>query len=184
MAAPRRRPNSGNLLKRDWNTWPEDSTTRTTCLSSFPTYNCLPFTPYDSMASVSKLVLVPIDMWHRLSKDRKDINVHSIKTVDIPSSANQSGGAGGSANALPLPDPLALLEGPVVLGASSLSPPSLPLPSPKGKKGGGGGGREGEPMYIDREDTGKEKTPSEIERDAGMWRPPGKVLIRRKWIHI
>ena len=120
MAAPRRRPNSGNLLKRDWNTWPEDSTTRTTCLSSFPTYNCSPFTPYDSMTSVSKLVLVPIDMWHRLSKDRKNIDIHSIKTVDIPSSANQSGGGGGK-----------------------LSLPSLPspLPSPKGKKGGGGGGR-------------------------------------------
>ena len=84
MAAPRRRPNSGNLFKKDLNTWPEDSTTRTTCLSSFPTYSCLPFTSYDSMASISKLVLVPIDTWHRLSKDRKDIDVHSIKTVDIP----------------------------------------------------------------------------------------------------
>ena len=182
MAAPRRRPNSGNLLKRDWNTWPEDSTTRTTCLSSFPTYNCLPFTPYNSMASVSKLVLVPIDTWHRLSKDRKDIDVHSIKAVDIPSSANQSSGTGGSVNAPPLPDPLALLEGLVVVGVSSLSPPFLPPPSPKEKKGGEE--EEGEPMYIDREDTSKEKTPSEIERDAGMWRPPGKVLIRHKWIHI
>ena len=121
MAAPRRRPNSGNLLKRDWNTWPEDSTTRTTCLSSFPTYNCSPFTPYNSMASVSKLVLRPINTWHRLSKDRKDIDIHSIKTVDIPSSAIQSGS-----------------------GRGKLSLPSLPspLPSPKGKKGGGGG-REG-----------------------------------------
>ena len=136
MAAPRRRPNSGNLLKRDWNTWPEDSITRTTCLSSFPTYNCSPLTPYDSMASVSKLVLMPIDTWHRLSKDRKDIDIHSIKIVDIPSSANQSSGAGGSANAPPLPDPLALPEGPAVVGANSLSPPSLP-PSPlqKEKKG-------------------------------------------------
>ena len=133
------------------------------------------------MASVSKLVLVPIDMWHRLSKDRKDIDVHSIKMVDIPSSANQSDGAGGSTNALPLPDPPALLEGLVVVGASSLSPPSLP-PSPSQKEKGEE--EEGEPMYIDREDTGKEKRPSEIERDAGMWRPPGKVLIRCKWIYI
>ena len=39
-------------------------------------------------------------------------------------------------------------------------------------------------MYIDREDMGKEKTPSEIERDTSMWRPPGKVIIRCKWIHI
>ena len=39
-------------------------------------------------------------------------------------------------------------------------------------------------MYIDREYTGKEKTPSEIERDAGMWRPPGKVVIKCKWINI
>ena len=80
---------------------------------------------------------MPIDTWHRLSKDRKDIDIHSIKTVDIPS-ANQSGGAGGSANALLLPDPLAL----PVVGASSLSPSSLP-PSPpkKGIGGGGGGGR-------------------------------------------
>ena len=140
-AAPRRRPNSGNLLKRDWNTWPEDSTTKTTCLSSFPTYNCLPFTLYDSMASVSKLVLVPINTWHRLSKDRKDIDVHSINMVDIPSSANQSSGTGGSANAL--------LEGLVVVGASSLSPSSLP-PSPpqKEKKGGGGGGREGRETHV------------------------------------
>ena len=137
------------------------------------------------MASVSKLVLMPIDTWHRLSKDRKDIDIHSIKTVDIPSSANQSGSGGGSVNALPpLPDPLALSEGLVVVGASSLSPSSLPLPSPQGKGGGGGEGKEGEPMYIDREDTGKEKTPSEIERDAGMWRPPGKVIIKCKWIHI
>ena len=180
MAAPRRRPNSGNLLKRDWNTWPEDSTTRTTCLSSFPTYNCSPFTPYNSMASVSKLVLVPIDTWHRLSKDRKDIDVHSIKTVDIPS-ANQSG-AGGSTNVLPPPDSLALLEGLVVVRASSLSPSSLP-PSPFLKERGRRR-RRGEPVYIDREDTGKKKTPSEIERDASVWRPPGKVIIRCKWIHI
>ena len=39
-------------------------------------------------------------------------------------------------------------------------------------------------MYIDREDMSKEKTPGEIERDAGMWRPQGKVFIRHKWIHI
>ena len=83
------------------------------------------------MASVSKLVLVPIDTWHRLSKDRKDIDVHSIKTVDIPS-ANQSGSGGGSTNAPPLLDPPAL------------SPlPLSPLPSPQGEGGGGGGGREG-----------------------------------------
>ena len=185
MAAPRRRQNSGNLLKRDWNTWPEDSTTRTTCLSSFSTYNCSPFTPYNSMASVNKLVLVPIDMWHRLSKDRKDIDIHSIKTVDIPSSANQSGGTGGSANAPRLPDPPALPEGLAVVGASSLSPPSLPPSPPQKEKKGEeeeAEGKEGEPMYIDREDTGKEKTPSEIERDASMWRPLGKV--RCKWIHI
>ena len=125
---------------------------------------------------------MPIDTWHRLSKDRKDIDVHSIKTVDIPSSANQSSGTGGSANALPLPDPLALPEGLAVVGGK-LSLPSLP--SPKGKKGEEEEeGKEGEPMYIDREDMGKEKTPNEIERDASMWRPPGKVLIRHKRIHI
>ena len=133
------------------------------------------------MASVSKLVLMPINMWHRLSKDRKDIDIHSIKTVDIPSSANQFSGAGGSMNALLPPDPLALLEGLAVVGASSLSPPFLP-PSPPQKEKGEEGERE--PMYIDREDMGKEKTPSEIERDAGMWRLLGKVIIRHKWIHI
>ena len=144
MVAPRRRPNSGNLFKKERNTWPEDSTTRTTCLSSFPTYNCSPFTPYNSMASVSKLVLVPINTWHRFSKDRKDIDIHTIKMVDIPSSANQSSSSGGSVNALPpLPNPLTLPEGLVVVWASSLSPPSLPLPSPQGEGGGGGGGREG-----------------------------------------
>ena len=144
MTAPRRRPNSGNLLKRDWNTWPEDSTTRTICLSSFPTYNCSPFTPYHSMASVSKLVLMPIDTWHRLSKDRKDIDVHSIKMVDIPSSANQSGGAGGSANAPLLPDPPALLEGLAVVGASSLSPSSPPQKEKKGEEEG----RKGNPCTL------------------------------------
>ena len=123
------------LLKRDWNTSPEDSTTRTTCLSSFPTYNYSPFTPYDSMASVSKLVLVPINTWHRLGKDRKDIDVHSIKMVDIPSSANQSGSAGDSVNAPPLLDPPALPEGPAVVGESSLSPPSLPASPPQKEKG-------------------------------------------------
>ena len=56
--------------------------------------------------------------------------------VDIPSSANQSSGGGGSMNALPLPDPLALLEG-LVVGGGKLSP--LP-PSPQGEEGGGGGG--------------------------------------------
>ena len=133
------------------------------------------------MASVSKLVLVLINMWHRLSKDRKDIDIHSIQMVDIPS-ASQSSSGGGSINA-PLPDPLALPEGPVV-GASSLSPPSLPLPSPPGEGGGGGEGKEEEHMYIDREVMGKEKTPSEIERVASMWRPLGKVIIKCKWIHI
>ena len=148
MAAPRRRPNSGNLLKRDWNTWPEDNTTRTTCLSSFPTYNCSPFTPYDSMASVSKLVLMPIDMWHRLSKDRKDIDIHSIKMVDIPS-ANLSSGGGGSMNAPPLLDPPALLEG-LVMGACSLSPPSLPPPLPTRRRGRRrrGKGRRGNPFTL------------------------------------
>ena len=142
MAAPRRRPNSGNLLKRDWNTWPEDSTTRTTCLSSFPTYNCSPFTPYNSMASVSKLVLVPIDMWHRLSKDRKDIDIHSIRTVDIPSSANQSSGTGGSVNAL-------LCQRVQQWWGQALSPlPPFPLPSPKGKKRGRRKGRKGNPCTL------------------------------------
>ena len=131
-AAPRKRLNSGNLLKRDWNTWPEDSTTRTTCLSSFPT--------------VSKLELMPIDTWHRLSKDRKDIDIHSIKTVDISSSANQSGGSGGSMNAPLLPlDPPALLEGSVVVRASSLSPPSLPPPLPTRRRGKG---RRGNPCTL------------------------------------
>ena len=134
------------------------------------------------MASVSKLVLVPINTWHRLSKDRKDIDIHSIKTVDIPSSANQSSGAGGSTNAPLLPpDPPALPEGLAVVGASSLSPP-LPPSHPQKEKGEEE--EEGGPMYIDREDTGKEKTPSEKERVASMWRPPGKVVIRCKWIHI
>ena len=116
-------PTYGSTKK---NTWPEDSTTRTTCLSSFPTYNCSPFTPYNSMASVSKLVLRPINTWHRLSKNRKDIDIHSIKMVDIPSSAIQSGS-----------------------GRGKLSLPSLPspLPSPKGKKGGGGG-REGRGTHV------------------------------------
>ena len=134
------------------------------------------------MASVSKLVLMPIDTWHRLSKDRKDIDIHSIKMVDIPS-ANQSGGDGGSTNALLLPDHLALLED-LVVGASSLSPLSLPSPphQEKGQKEEGEG-KEGEPMYIDREDMSKEKTPSEIEIDASVWRPPRKVIIKCKWIH-
>ena len=142
MAAPRRRPNSGNLLKRDWNTWPEDSTTRTTCLSSFPTYNCSPFTPYNSMASVSKLVLMPINTWHRLSKDRKDIDIHSIKTVDIPSSANQSGGAGGNANA-PLCQRVWWWWG------QALSPlPPSPSPPQKEKRGRRRKGRKGNPCTL------------------------------------
>ena len=129
---------------------------------------------------------MPIDTWHRLSKDRKDIGIHNIKTVDIPSSANQSSGTGASVNALLPLDPPAVLEGLAVVGASSLSPPFLP-PSPPQKETKGEEeevGKEGEPMYIDREDTGKEKTLSEIERDASVWRPLGKVLIRHKWIHI
>ena len=76
------------------------------------------------MASVSKLIIMPIDMWHRLSKDKKEIDVHSIKMVDIPS-ANQSGGAGGSVNA----------GGSSSGGASSLSPPFLPSSSPQKEKG-------------------------------------------------
>ena len=47
-------------------------------------------------------------------------------------------------------------------GSSSggkLSPPH----QEKGEKEGEG--KEGEPMYIDREDMGKEKTPSEIEKE-------------------
>ena len=85
---------------------------------------------------------MPIDTWHRLSKDRKDIDIHSIKTVDIPSSANQSSGGGGSANAPPPPpDPLAELEDPVVVGESSLSL------FPQGE-GGGGEGRRGNPCTL------------------------------------
>ena len=132
------------------------------------------------MASVSKLVLIPINTWHRLSKDRKDIDVQSMKIIEI-SSANQS----GTGNVPPPPDPLARLEGPLV-GAGS-----LPLPTPQGGGRWEGGKEEGgTPKYIDREDTCKEKTLIEIERDAGVWRPPGKVIsnkksaIKCKWIHI
>ena len=106
------------------------------------------------MASVSKLVLMPINTWHRLSKDMKYIDVQSMKTVEIPS-VNQL----GARNVPPPPDPLARPEDPVVW-AGSLSLP-LPLPSPQGggRRGRGRGKEEGAPpKYIDREDTGKEKT--------------------------
>ena len=65
--------------------------------------------------------------------------------------------------------------------------PSSP-PPPKEEEEGKGGGAA--PKYIGREDTSKEKTLIEIERDAGVWRPPGKVIsnkkstIKHKWIHI
>ena len=120
--------------------------------SSSHTCNCLPSTPYNSMASVSKLVLVPIDPWNRLSKDRKDIDVQSMKTIEIPS-VNQLG-----ARKVPSLDPLAKLEGPLV-GAGS-----LPLLSPKEKEEGKGGKEEAAPpKYINREDTSKDKTSIEIE---------------------
>ena len=85
------------------------------------------------MASVSKLVLVPIDTWNKLSKDRKDIDVQSRKTIEIPS-VNQSG-----AGKVPSPDPPAMPEG-LVVGAGSLP---LPLPSPQGggRRERGEGGR-------------------------------------------
>ena len=107
--------------------------------------------------------------------------MQSMKTIEIPL-VNQSG-----TRNVPPPDPLAMLEG-LGMEAGSLSLPSL-TPSPPKEEEEGKGGR-GTPKYIDREDTGKEKTPMEIERDAGVWRPPGKVIsnkksaIKHKWIHM
>ena len=135
------------------------------------------------MASVSKLLLMPINMWHRLSKDRKDIDVQSMKTIEI-SSVHQS----GTGNVPPL-NPSAMLEGPVVGQALSPSPPSPPPLPPRRRKEKREGGR-GTPKHIDREDTSKEKTLIEMERDVGVWRLPGKVIpnkksaIKCKWIHI
>ena len=83
------------------------------------------------MASVSKLVLMPIDMWHRLSKDRKNIDLQSMKTIKI-TSANQS----GTGN-VPSPlEPPAMLEGLVVVGAGSLPPSLSPSPPPRRRKKG------------------------------------------------
>ena len=80
----------------------------------------------------------------------------------------------------------------MVVEAGSLPSPPSPLLSPQGGGRRKGGKEEGgqTTKYINREDTGKEKTLIEIERDAGVWRPPGKVVsdkkfaIKCKWIHI
>ena len=75
--------------------------------------------------------------------------------------------------------------------ALSPSPPSPPpLPQGAGRREGGGEGGRDTRKYINREDTGKEKTLIEKEIDAGVWRPPGKVVsnkksvIKCKLIHI
>ena len=148
--------------------------------------NSLPFTPYNSMASVSKLVLVPINMWHRLSKNRKNIDVHSIKMVDIPPQQTDPVEVGEAQMHCHHHRTLWLCQRIQWWWGQALSPlPRSPFPPHKEKgKEEEGEGKEGEPMYIDREDTSKEKTPSEIERDAGMWKSLGKVVIKCKWIHM
>ena len=52
-------------------------------------------------------------------------------------------------------------------GGGRVSPPPLPQGGERKERGEGG---RGTPKYIDREDTSKEKTFIEIERDAGVWR--------------
>ena len=42
--------------------------------------------------------------------------------------------------------------------------------------------------YVERQETGKDQTPQEIKRDAGIWRPPGFPTPSRRqtvpWIHL
>ena len=137
------------------------------------------------MVSVTKLILVPAEDWARLIKGRKDID--GLKSVEIQRHA-QHGGGGVKMEEEPTTTTTTTTEGGGGGGGggggSSSLPPSPPPPPLDG--GEGEGGEKGE--YVEREDTGKMKSGKGARRDAGVWRPPGTPVSRRKrkinWIHI
>ena len=133
------------------------------------------------MASVTKLVLVPAEDWMRITRGRKDIDKQSLKTVEISRSGARANQAGEGPKEL-LGEESSYASGPSgpvgVRGARS-PPPSLPSPPPSpGEKRGRereGAGKDGEERkYVEREHSGKEKSPARVKREAGIWRPPGK----------
>lgn len=140
------------------------------------------------MASITKLVLVPVDDWLRITRDRKDIDARAVKRVEInrPTSSSpttlvvgQDGGGGGP------------------------TPPPTPTQPPRERKEEEEGEEGVRDEYIPRHDTGKNENRPE---DIGIWRPPGDPMtstlptkkkeksksetkqvgkgLKRKWIHI
>ena len=133
------------------------------------------------MTSVRKLVLVPIDVWDKARKAVPHLGSDDLKEVSVPVGHQVGSGPGEK-------------EGERVV-ETTLSPPPTPAPpppSPTTGDEGEGKGEEGPPAqptgYVDRKETGKDQTPQEIRRDAGIWRPPGfPAPLRRStlpWIHL
>ena len=122
------------------------------------------------MTSVRKLVLVPKDEWEKMQKMLPKVAGENHKEVSVTAPMNQRGsGQEKEVEIAAPPEPL------------PAAPP--PPPTPTGEKGEGKGGETH--AYVERADTGKDQTPDEVKRDAGVWRPPGVPVSRRKgWIFL
>lgn len=106
------------------------------------------------MASVKKLVIVPIEEWLRLTKDRQDVMEESVHEIECGS--------------IPPPPPPPQDEEEVVVEGDRPPPP----PPPKGQEGG----EEGK--------EGKDTELKARKKRWGPPGRPVHPTIRRKWIHI
>ena len=131
------------------------------------------------MTSAKKLVLVPLAEWEKIKRAVPIPVKDDHKVVSLPKTSQVGSG-----------------EGQQEEEKKGVVPPPTPSPTPSptpGEERGKGEERGGvkplsRDVYIPRRETGKDQTPSEIVRDAGIWRPPGLPIsapgLARKWIYV
>ena len=133
------------------------------------------------MASVRKLVLVPVEEFERLTQGREEELpwIRTPREVTVPVPAQQVSEAA---------------EHPTLPSEAEDLPRHSPPPSPQGGKGGEGEGEEGQDTptpppgqerYIPHKRTGKRASLRKQKEEAGVWHPPGHpASTRRRWIHV
>ena len=136
------------------------------------------------MASVTKLVLVPIDDWLRITRQRKDVDARAVKNVEIPRPPPPPPPMAAAAEQQQQPLEEVVQEG----GGPDPTPPPTPPPTPtlpgEEEKGREGEREEQEEEYVPRHDTGKKN----VNKDP--WQPPGNPTqygrggVKRKWVHL
>jgi hypothetical protein len=139
-----------------------------------------------SNVNVGKLVLVPIDVWKKVSGGK---TVSGLKTVEMPS--YQEGGSDDGAHPTdstpPSPPPSER-----VVGQGGTRPPLLSPPNPNPEEEGGGEGKEREVVrgggnqYVERESLSSDKGEKNYFGPPGTNQQKMKTIrpARLKWISL